>query len=308
MSQDPIKIAVIDLGTNTFHTVIFKQIAGEIKEIYRKRHHVFLFANSVNDISQSAFERIKIAIEDFKIALEHYQPTMVKIIGTEALRIASNGKEISNYIEQSLNCEVEIISGEREAELITKGVVWEFEGNIENTIIMDIGGGSVEFIHYQNKKIQWMKSFPIGVGILFNAAKHSEPIKLSEIQKLEAFIENKTGELLEYLKGQNIDTLVGCSGSFELIPSIQEGAYPPFINKIDIELAEFYKIHKLLIHASIEERQQIKGLPPVRAQLVIVAFVLMHWFIKKSNVKQIKISKYAVKEGLASEYLFPLID
>ena len=303
MSHVKIKIAVIDLGTNTFHTVIFEKIQDQVSEIYRKRHHVFLSENGIETIAPSSIQRAKVAIADFKEALLTHKPDVVRIIGTEALRVASNGKELSNFIENELGTQVEIISGVREAELIAKGVQWELQHPITNGLIMDIGGGSVEFIHVLDNQIKWLQSFPVGVGVLYNQSKHSEPILDEEIESIYRYIDEQTSELSHYLSKNTINLLIGSSGSFELIPSIQEGKYPPHIDRKEYSSSDFHSIYDRIIRASLEERQKIEGLPPVRAQLIVVAFTLMNWIMQKTKVQKLQISKFAVKEGLVKEEL-----
>ena len=296
------RISVIDLGTNTFHIVIFeKNQDNQIIEIYRKRHHVFLSEEGIQKIGSSSLKRARIAIVDFKKSLEKFQPSTLQIIGTAALRRASNGPDLKSFIETTLDSDVQVISGKREAELIAKGVLWEFNKPINNALIMDIGGGSVEFIHIVDNTIQWLQSFPIGVGVLYNENQHSEPITKTDKANLINYIESKAKSLLSYLENKKIELLFGASGSFELIPSITEGNYPPKIEKKNISISEFIEIRDRILSSSMEERLRIKGLPPVRAQLIVVAFILMDWILLRTNIQDIRISKFAVKEGLVSE-------
>ena len=296
------KISVIDLGTNTFHIVIFeKSTEGQITEIHRKRHHVFLSEGGIQKIGEPSLERAKTAILDFQLSIKKFDPDSIQIVGTAALRRASNGPNLKLYIENTLKTEVQVISGKREAELIAKGVQWEYNKPIKNALIMDIGGGSVEFIHIVNNSIQWLQSFPIGVGVLYSENKYSEPILPSEKATIVQYIEEKSEELLTYLETQKLELLFGASGSFELIPSIIEGNYPPKIKNNHISLTDFIKIRDRILSSTLEERLKIKGLPPVRAQLIVVAFILMDWILLRTNIQDIRISKYAVKEGLVCE-------
>lgn len=296
-------IAVIDLGTNTFHLVLFKRTGNQIIEIYRKRYHVFLSQGGIETIEESSIVRAKEAIEHFRKTLKTYLPDKTLIIGTEALRVASNGPDLANFIEGSLNAKVEIISGEREATLIAKGVQWESKDPINNALIMDIGGGSVEFIHIENQEIKWLQSYPVGVGVLHNRFNHEEPILSSEIIEIEAFLESSCLSLSNYLKTAHVNYLIGASGSFELIPAIKQGIYPPESIDNDIELTDFWNIHERILHSSLPSRLKMNGLPNERASLIVVAFILMAWIVKKMPAKKLKISKYAVKEGLVAEEL-----
>ena len=304
MSQVNKKVAVVDLGSNTFHAVIFeKKKTGEILEVYRKRHHVFLSKNGIETIMQESIDRAHIAIEDFQKNFEIHNPDEIYIVGTEALRKASNGKSLASYIENKLHATVDIISGKREAELIAKGVMWQMDKPIKEALIMDIGGGSVEFIHIINNQVAWMHSFPVGIGVLYNKFPHQEPISSNEKTAIIQFLEIELLQLISYLGDKSIPTLIGASGSFELIPAIIEGQYPPEIGRSSILLNEFHEINNRILKLDMEERLHTKGLPPVRAKLVVVAFVIMEWIVQTLKCEEILVSKYAVKEGLIAEKL-----
>jgi len=290
------------LGTNTFHLVVFEEQQGEITEIYRKRHHVFLSEGGINIIGPAAMTRAKDAINDFVQALEKWQPTL-RIVGTEALRKASNGNALRVWIEEQIGTSVSLISGEREAELIAKGVMWEWRRTMDNALIMDIGGGSVEFIHVVDNVIVWKGSFPVGVGVLHHFSAHEEPISTSDKAKIVGYIESHCVALVDYLSKVQIDQFIGASGSFELIPSIKQGRYPATLDNTTVPLHHFHEIKDQIYRSDLQERLTIKGLPPVRAELIVVAFVLMEWALMLAPTETIHISKYAVKEGIISELL-----
>ena len=235
--------------------------------------------------------------------LSTYHPDNTLIIGTEALRVASNGPDLATFIEETLNAKVEVISGKREAELIAKGVQWESKAPIDNAVIMDIGGGSVEFIHIKNQEIKWLDSFPVGVGVLHNKFKHEEPIEDEEVENLEDYLKNNCKSLVDYLASQEINYLIGASGSFELISAIKQGKYPPELTGNEVDIADFWNIHNLILHSSLADRLDMKGLPSQRAKLIVVAFILMGWIIRTMPATKLTISKYAVKEGLVAEEL-----
>ena len=123
------------------------------------------------------------------------------------------------------------------------------------------------------------------------------------VHKIKNFILEEAKELLDYISEKSITHLIGCSGSFEIIPAIKEGKYPPIKSFENISIDDFHSIKNQLFRMDIEERKQLNGLPPVRAELIVVAFVLMDFLIEKLGVESISISKYAVKEGLISELL-----
>ena len=99
----------------------------------------FYLKRALKQLLRVRLKEPKDAILDFGKTLSTYHPDNTLIIGTEALRVASNGPDLATFIEETLNAQVEVISGKREAELIAKGVQWESKAPIDNALIMDIG-------------------------------------------------------------------------------------------------------------------------------------------------------------------------
>lgn len=296
------KVAALDIGTNTFHLIIFEKRGNKIQEIYRKRHHVFLSENGIKTIGNEPLRRAMNAVLDFEKVLERHPKIKVKIVATEALRIASNGQFIANYIESHIPGKVDIINGHREAELIAKGVAWA-QGSIKNGFIVDIGGGSVEFIHVVNNEIKWLNSFPIGIGVVYIRFQHEEPIKDTEIQQIKAFLKKECQELTNYLETIDpIRQISGASGSFELLPILGNDHLPSKAIFQSVGLERFQELRDSICAKDQMERMHIKGLPVVRVKLIVVSFIIMDWIIQLMNVQEIGISKYAVKEGIVYEY------
>jgi len=117
------KLAIIDLGTNTFHLLLVESSKCKIgfEVLHRERHYVLLAEGGIDTISDSSMQRAKSAIDAFQNVLSNYKDIELVIVGTEALRVATNGNLINIYIKEHLSSVLHIISGNREAELIFKG-------------------------------------------------------------------------------------------------------------------------------------------------------------------------------------------
>lgn len=302
MSNKDKRVAALDIGTNTFHLIVFEKRGDDVYEVFRKRHHVFLSENGIETIGDEPLRRAMNAIVDFEKVLERYENIEVEIVATEALRIATNGQFVADYIEAHIPGKVNIIKGEREAELIAKGVIWA-QGTLNNGLIVDIGGGSVEFIHVVNNQIKWLNSFPVGIGVVYNRFEHGEPIEKAEIEQIKSFLDTECHDLIEYLKTiEPIEEFSGASGSFELLPILNNNQ---LLSKEVLQFVEkkrFQQLRDLVYSKDPMERMHIKGLPVVRVQLIVVSFIIMDWIIEKVKLDKIGISKYAVKEGIVCEY------
>ena len=142
----PNRIAVIDLGTNTFHILIAEaQADHSFKDLHRQRFFVKLAEEGIETIGEAPLERGFKALTHFKNLIEELQVIKVKAIGTAALRTASNGPAFVQQVKEKLGFQIELISGDQEATFIHKGVSLAVPFKEQNYLLMDIGGGSVEY-------------------------------------------------------------------------------------------------------------------------------------------------------------------
>jgi len=299
------RLACIDLGTNTFHLLICEVDDPDdtLKEVFRERQYVILAENGMTKIGDEPLVRAKSAIDRFKEIFTEYPPDELRIIGTEALRTASNGSIVTDYISRELGVTPEIIQGNREATLIYKGTKQIVNLDSGWFCIMDIGGGSVEFIITKNNSVQFMNSFKVGVMVLFNQFQHSDPISDTDIISIQQFLDNELKELTGFLK--TIDgpiTLVGASGSYEVLQSVLEGK----VKRTDIstfQIDQFYSIFKQILPLELKDILQFPGIPEQRATLIVVSFLLIDFVLQQQTFSAITVSPFALKEGLIAEML-----
>jgi len=294
------RVGIIDLGSNTFHLLVVDiDKEGQFTTIFKDRSFVGLAEDGLQQISQKAIDKGLETLKNFKSILDQYGVRQYKVIGTAALRSAENRAVFLNQIRESLGFQVEVIAGKREADLIFKGVslLHSMQGD---HLIMDIGGGSVEFIFVQDGKNTWSKSYNIGVGVLHSQFHNSEPISDKEIQALAGFLKNELQEFSRKAQGLEIENLIGASGSFEVVESMNGKSIAPHQTSA-VSLEEYKRVSKQLQAANYEERSQMPGLPPSRVKLIVVAMILIDVVIEIVNPRKVLISPYALKEGLLSE-------
>ncbi len=297
------QFGVIDLGTNTFHLLIVEQqTEGSFKTLYRERVFVKLAEDGIKTIGNKPFQRGVDAIVHFKSKIDEYSLSKFKVFGTAALRTASNGALFTNQIKQLTDIDIELISGDQEAQLIYKGVKQAVPLTSNYSLIMDIGGGSVEFIIANTEGAKWAQSFPIGVAILFNKFHHNDPISPTEINDIYQYLEQTLQPLIRILKEYTLYNLIGASGTFDVLENILAiQKTNPIHSVIPTDL--FPNFYNYLIKSKLEERLAHQKIPDSRAELVIVATVLIDFILKISNVQQIDVSAYAMKEGMLSEMM-----
>ncbi|MEO1257506.1 MAG: hypothetical protein AAFZ15_01870 [Bacteroidota bacterium] len=296
------RLGVIDCGTNTFHLLVIEvDERGGFSRIHKERKYVRIGQEGVDKIGAAPFRRGVDCLAYYKKVVFELNVDQLKVFGTEALRRASNGPEFIDTVEKETGIRIQLISGEEEARLIHLGVIQAVPTIEKKGLIMDIGGGSVEFILASASDVYWARSFPIGVQVLFSAFHQQDPLPKRQVGQMERYFEHSLQPLLDTLKEHETPLLVGASGSFEVVESLSGVPHTDPLYSI-VPTDDFAKIHQQIINASMVERLAI-GVPKERVELIVVAFVLINFIVKNANIKNIVTSAYALKEGILYEMM-----
>lgn len=306
------RISVIDLGTNTFNLLIVDtQGTQSYNIIYNVKLPVKLGKSGIDkkEIRPDAITRGMNALERHMTTIREFGATKVFAIATSGIRSAKNGEQFVKMIQQRFGLEVEVISGDREAELIYHGVRQAVPLN-EKVLILDIGGGSNEFIIADRDNVYWKKSYPLGIARLLSKFKPSDPISIEEIEFISNYLEERLSDLFEEFRRHKITTLVGASGSFETIAAMikaedadfesETGTLPESVN---IDLADFENLYQRLINSTLKERKQMKGLESMRVEMIVVATLIVKFLLQKLKISTLVQSNFALKEGVVYEAL-----
>lgn len=292
--------AVIDLGTNTFHLIIAQSTIGGYKILHRERVFVRLAEGGIQTIGEGALQRGLQALESFRKLLKSYEVQQVRAFGTAALRTASNAAQFTATIQSTLGIEIEIIDGLEEARLIHLGVREAVTLPAQPSLIMDIGGGSVEFILCDQTKVFWSQSFPIGVAVLLKQFHHQDPIASKEIEALDQYLIETLSPLSDQIAIYHPQTLIGASGTFDVIETMV-GADRTQVLTDGLDIAVFDPIYQRLITSTLAEREAMNDLPRDRADMVVVAMELIRVVLHLAPITHLLISPFALKEGALAE-------
>ncbi|SKB88828.1 Ppx/GppA phosphatase family protein [Daejeonella lutea] len=305
-NNQPTRTAILDLGTNTFHLLIADIEKQHPFIVYQDTIDVKLGEGGISRgiISSQAFERGINAIKEFKDRIVHYDVSKVKSAATSAVRTASNGPEFITAIKNQTGLNLEIIDGEREAELIYFGV--RAAVNLTSkALIVDIGGGSVEFIICDNSTIFWKHSYPIGAARMMEKFHQNDPITKHERDQLKQFLDETLSGLQDQLYLHAPDVLVGSAGSFETFAALQDPEFKPAFSRpeFNLDLNRFRKISEWIEESTHHERSQMHAIPTVRVDMIVVATMLTKYILTMREFKSFKLSTYSLKEGVLFEML-----
>jgi exopolyphosphatase/guanosine-5'-triphosphate,3'-diphosphate pyrophosphatase len=302
--------AVMDLGTNTFHLLIAHGDAANPQELFHITEPVKLGEGGINNgiIQPAAYQRGINTMQKFAKHISEYKADNIKAIATSALRTCSNGPDFIDEVKAKTGIEIELISGEQEAGYIYEGVKRGDCLSSQTALILDIGGGSVEFIIGNNEQIFHRQSFEIGAARLMDKFHQVDPIPAHCIQELDNNLEQTLLSFFEVAASIKIDMLIGSSGAFETFAEVIELKKGHQFNlkqtrEYRFDFSEFLNITDWLIESTHFDRENTKGIIPIRVDMIVAASLITRYVMKRLNIDNVVMSSYSLKEGVMAEML-----
>lgn len=302
------RIAILDLGTNTFNLLIAeKDKHGNPVFIYTKELPVEIGKGGIHkkEITAEATQRAIKALHTHRLKMEEFNIDEYYAFATSAVRDAENGKEFTRKMRIETGIEIKILSGEEEAGWIYEGVKQASILDKERSLIMDIGGGSTEFIIADEKEIFWKKSYPLGVSRLYEIFYPADPIATKKAE-VEKHISTMLKDMFEAAETLMPVELIGSSGSFDSFAEMiihRTSSLKKAVNGYEYPMQEFEKLYNDLIVSTVQERLQMPGLIQMRAPMFAYSAILTNLTLKKLSLKRMRLSRYAMKEGIAGHLL-----
>ena len=300
--------AIIDLGTNGFRLQIAKanEKARTFETIFKENVELQLASGEIEKIAAEPFQRGLEVMRQFKAKVKEYPIDSIRALGTAALRTATNGKAFIKQVKKETGIAIQLISGKREAELIYKGMgaAYPIEAG-KKRLMVDVGGGSVEFIIANHEKMLWSESFPVGVAILKKSFHHSDPITTSEISKIQDFLDSRLKPVINALKHYPVDEVSIASGTMDVLCSIINSAlfqsYPYFL----LARSMFGMYSDKMIPSPLTQLKDYAGMPTEKVDMFQVGLILEQYILEMAPVQtDIIVSRYSMTRGALMEMAF----
>jgi exopolyphosphatase/guanosine-5'-triphosphate,3'-diphosphate pyrophosphatase len=299
-------IAIIDIGSNTFDLLI-----AEVKpktrplELYNTKISVRLGAGGFEQhvLTEASIQRGMEAFIKFKAIIKEYNCTSTFAFATSAVRDAANKSYFVERVKKELQIDIHVISGDKEATYIFLGVQQALDIGHEKALILDIGGGSLEFVIANKHQIFWEASFNLGVARILEKFKISDPITSAQITQIEAYLSQELEPLFNNLKEHPTSTLIGSSGSFDtyaevIINRFNTSKLLTGATEYTFNLDEYFIIHDQLMLSTLEDRKKIKGIIEMRLDMIVMASLITNFILKKTKISGMRLSTYSLKEGI----------
>ena len=303
------KAAIIDCGTNTFNLLVSDIQANEGYEILlNTKNSVKLGEGGMPDnrIAKKPFERgIKTFVEMLKIA-KKYKVESIHAFATSAVRSSLNGPDFVKKIQEKTGIIIQVLNGDTEAQYIYKGVRLALDNLPQPILIMDIGGGSTEFIIASENQVLWKKSFDLGAARLIQQFQTSDPLTPEQEKNLKEHFKEMLIPLNTQLKKYPVDMLIGCSGSFESLADMikaEKNDNNSLENTYNFDNGDLKNLHQKLIASTEADRKAMPGLVEYRVDTIVFASVFIQYIKKRYNIKNISYSGFALKEGVLADLI-----
>ncbi|MBW6477957.1 MAG: Ppx/GppA family phosphatase [Bacteroidales bacterium] len=301
--------AIIDCGTNTFNLLVADiQVNEGYKILLNTKKSVKLGEGGMpdNKIAKKPFERgIKTFIELVKIA-KKYKAESIHAFATSAVRSTLNGPEFVKKIQEKTGIIIQVLNGDTEAQYIYKGVRLSLDNLPQPILIMDIGGGSTEFIIASEDQVLWKRSFDLGASRLIQQFQPSDPLTPEQEKNLKEHFRDMLKPLNTQLKKHQVDTLIGCSGSFESLADMikaEKNDNQPLGDIYNFDYGDFKNLHQKLIASTEAERKAMPGLVEYRADTIVFASIFIRFVKKRHKIKNMTYSGFALKEGVLADLI-----
>ncbi len=303
-------IAVFDIGTNSIHMLIVEirpdlsyEVLGHEKDTTRLGDGSF----ESHRLRKGAMQRAWGVVDRFyKIAKAAEAKKMIAV-ATSAVRDAKNGREFIREIYRRTGIRVQIISGHEEGRLIELAARSSVETRGQKTLVVDIGGGSMELILGDGKKHYYLESFPLGVARLTDLYLRKDPPSNSEIKELEEHIEKVLKKPARKLRKLKYSMVIGTAGTLINLGSMvyeDETSKPlDLVNHYDLDLDKLKKVHEKIIQMPLKERLNFPGLDSKRADIIVAGSVLVVALMKMLKVDDITLSGRGIREGMITDYI-----
>ncbi|HKL72079.1 MAG TPA: hypothetical protein VJ855_05430, partial [Marinilabiliaceae bacterium] len=259
-------------------------------------------------ITAEAMKRGIEALTVHLITISEYQVESIFCFATSAIRSATNGGDFVRRVKQELGLTIRVIPGDEEAQTVFDGIKQVVPLDNSYSLIVDIGGGSVEFIIANRNGIAWKDSYNIGTARILEQFKPSDPITDKEVAKIKEYISTKSKSLFEAVEKFPIYKVVGSSGSFDTLAAmIAKKEYPLLdITKIiNFKMSREYlsDLHELLKNSDSHTRRAMPGMDPARVENIVPASIMIQTILAHVKPEEVWQCSFALKEGAIQQII-----
>jgi exopolyphosphatase / guanosine-5'-triphosphate,3'-diphosphate pyrophosphatase len=289
-------LAAVDLGSNSFHLIIAKIEHGEMRPLEVLAEKVQLGAGLENNqLSQQAIDRGLECLGRFAQLLESVEPERIRVVGTNALRIARNRHEFTIPARRILGTRVDVIYGREEARLVYLGVAHSLADDAQSRLVIDIGGGSTEFIIGERFEPQRLESLQMGCVSYGKDCFVDAVINKDNYRQAYDRARLNSWQIRHLYHIGNWEECVGSSGTLQAIETIllQHGWSDGGITRKGLA-----RLEKRLLKFKTADDIKLEGLTAQRRNVIVPGVAIISALFDVLGIENMRTSKGALREGV----------
>jgi exopolyphosphatase / guanosine-5'-triphosphate,3'-diphosphate pyrophosphatase len=296
-TQEKSQVAAIDLGSNSFHMAIAQVEHGEIRILERIGEKVQLGAGLQPDgtLDDAAFERALECLGRFAQRLRSLENAHINVVGTNALRVAKNRRKFLRKAQETLGTPIQVISGREEARLIYLGVSHTLSDDAGSRLVIDIGGGSTEFIIGERFEAQELESLHMGCVSYRDTFFPDGNVTRANFDRAVMFASRELLNIKRRYTKKSWKSCVGSSGSIKAVfqALAKDDVLPEKITFKDLE-----EFKETLIKLENVEKLVDFGVKKDRLNIFPAGFAILYASFKQLGIAEMEYTSGALREGL----------
>jgi len=304
------RLAAIDIGTNSIHTVIVEvedDLSLKILDSAKETVHLGRGLDAKENLTPRAMTDALTALRKARILAESHNVETILAVATSAVREAPNGLQFIRLIRKEVNLDARVVSGIEEARLIYLAVRESIHLNGKRAMIMDIGGGSVEFAWGTRSELNACESLKLGGLRLADHFPLSDPATKEELAKLFDYIHTHLNRLEAHVKAFPFEVVVGTSGTFLQLARLAMGeAFTRSTRSLHqqvVSSASLRGVCDRILRSTMKERLTQKGLDRTRVTTIVPGAAVLKAVLDRFEIPEMIACEYALREGVLFDYI-----
>ncbi|HEX2384563.1 MAG TPA: Ppx/GppA phosphatase family protein [Acidimicrobiales bacterium] len=310
MENGSAPLAAIDIGTNSIHLVIARPTGNNRFEVVDREKEVVRLGSGSGDMKRLAPEAIERGIDTlgrFRRLVDSHGAEL-HAVATSAVREAENRSEFVRRARDEAGVPVSVISGAEEARLIRLGVLQAVPAYDQRHLLVDIGGGSSEFVVGEGNEVLGARSLKLGAIRLTERFGLDRPVRRKTLEECRQFIRSYLTQVTRMVRPLGFDIAIGSSGTIvnvaEMVRAARGEAPMLQVSGAVIDAGGLRDVVKALLDAdSVEERLQVPGLDARRADIVLGGALVLEQTFAALAIDEMIASDFALREGVLLDVL-----
>jgi exopolyphosphatase/guanosine-5'-triphosphate,3'-diphosphate pyrophosphatase len=303
------RIAAIDLGSNSFHMVIVESRSGSFHVVDREKEMIRLGERTLSRgrLSAASMKRGLDTLREYKRLADMHGVDKLLAVATSAVREATNGEDFLDRIGGEIGVWPRVVSGEEEARLIYLAALHSVHLEGRRALVVDIGGGSVELAVGAGSRVEWAVSEKLGVLRMNERFVSSDPLSARDERRLAEHVREAIAPHAERARDGGFDCVIGTSGTIlalgALARAAETGIVPESLHHLTVSASALHGVRKRVAGSTLKARRRLPLMDARRADIIVAGAVVLDEILQAVRAKEIVLCEWALREGLLIDYL-----